>query len=304
MGKRRVPEETRAMVKGGLSKSEVSRRCISNAVLRKQQTGTAADRQRRGRPPKLNERGVRQLLQSKKWKKCFGPRKPRLRPFDKQRRLSWCRQHADWTVADWESVMFSEKSRFELLNRKARRRVWRSPTRRCTDDTVTPSLQGGGGAIGIWGCLTSKGTGCDHLYEGSLKSTDYIEILKNSAVPSRDLFFENPQAMRFQHDNAPIHKARVVQEFLQENDFLVIPWPPYSPDLNPIEFLWNVADQKLRKPLFTTLADLRSRVHDARLRIRSETCKKLVHSMPQRCQRCIAARGGYFSEIRLRDVAF
>ncbi len=159
--------------------------------------------------------------------------------------------------------MFSDESRFEMLNRKGRRRVWRSPTRRCNDDTVTPSLQGGGGAIGIWGCMTAKGTGCSHLYEGSLNSADYIEILKNAAMPSRDLLLDDPQVMLFQQDNAPIHKARSVHEFFNESEFQVIPRPPYPPDLNPVGFLWNVIDQKLRKSHICNQDSLYSHVHEA-----------------------------------------
>ena len=40
------------------------------------------------------------------------------------------------------------------------------------------------------------------------------------------------------HDNAPIHTAHIIRDWLQENRINVMDWPPYSPDLNPIENLW------------------------------------------------------------------
>ncbi|GFW54205.1 HTH_Tnp_Tc3_2 domain-containing protein [Trichonephila clavipes] len=29
-------------------------------------------------------------------------------------RLKWCREHGNWTVSDWDNVMFTDESRFAL----------------------------------------------------------------------------------------------------------------------------------------------------------------------------------------------
>jgi predicted oxidoreductase len=44
----------------------------------------------------------------------------------------------------------------------------------------------------------------------------------------------------FMQDNAPIYKANKVTEWFQEMGIDVMAWPPYSPDLNPIENLWKM----------------------------------------------------------------
>ncbi len=51
----------------------------------------------------------------------------------------------------------------------------------------------------------------------------------------------------FQQDNAPCHTAETVQEWFDEHEeFKVLTWPLNSPDLNPIEHLWDVLGKHAR----------------------------------------------------------
>ena len=76
---------------------------------------------------------------------------------------------------------------------------------------------------------------------GRINSLEYLEILRNQVHPMAQVMFPEGNAI-FQDDTAPIHSARIVMEWHDENsnedDQLVK--PKKSPDLNIIENSWSV----------------------------------------------------------------
>lgn len=63
---------------------------------------------------------------------------------------------------------------------------------------------------------------------------------------------------RLMHENARVHIAGIVQQYLEEVKIPTMIWPPRSLDLNPIEHMWDVMGRRLRQlPKFpNTLNDL------------------------------------------------
>lgn len=99
------------------------------------------------------------------------------------------------------------------------------------------------------------------------------------------------------HDNAPGHTGRVTQEELIERGIRLIFWPPFSPDLNPIETVWNwmkdYIEAKYGVDLDISYDKLREMVKEAWDSISHERVCELLQTMRQRCQDIIDADGGY-----------
>ena len=97
-------------------------------------------------------------------------------------------------------------------------------------------------------------------------------------------------------DGAPGHAAGDTQIDIQERNIRVIFWPAFSPDLNPIERVWNYMKDYMEERWpeeNCTYNQLRDHVKQAWDAITSEQLAELLATMPQRCLDVIAAEGGH-----------
>jgi len=99
----------------------------------------------------------------------------------------------------------------------------------------------------------------------------------------------------FQQDNDPKHTSKLVSAYLETTlcikDYL-IKWPPYSPDLNPIENLWADLKKRVEKHNCTSVEELKEAVELEWKQTDKAYCKKLVDSMPNRLHEVLEQRGG------------
>jgi len=87
-----------------------------------------------------------------------------------------------------------------------------------------------------------------------------------------------------------------VNWFLEDdNEFTVLKWPPQSPDLNPIEHLWDVVEERELRALDvhpTNLHQLQDAILSIRAYISKECFQHLVESMSRRIMAILKAKGG------------
>ena len=74
-----------------------------------------------------------------------------------------------------------------------------------------------------------------------------------------------------------------------------MPWPPQSPDLNPIEELWLIVESGLQKHESgpSNIRELEKMVIEEWESIPKNLYHKLISSMPSRIQAVISAKGGH-----------
>jgi hypothetical protein len=130
---------------------------------------------------------------------------------------------------------------------------------------------------------------------GNLNGQIYRQIfLEASVVPHFD---NHPLNIRpvFMDDNARLHRAGVVTDYLRDKSITTLPWPVRSPDLNPIDHIWDIIDRRVRerKPPAQTLNELEQTLHQEWQRLAQVQIRRLVGSMRRRLAAVIRVNGSY-----------
>ena len=90
----------------------------------------------------------------------------------------------------------------------------------------------------LWSCFVNNVKGPLVPIEGRATAITYIELLETHFVPFMKTLEElGITDAIFQQDNAPIHKAHRTRDYLNQQTFQTMEWPPHSLDMNPIEHL-------------------------------------------------------------------
>ena len=127
---------------------------------------------------------------------------------------------------------------------------------------------------------------------GRLTAGRYIrEILEEHIVPFAPFIGE---CFILMQDNARAHTAGSVQEYLNHVNIPVMQWPARSPDMNPIEHVWDLLKRsvKSRMPPPNNLSEMRNVLLEEWQRLPQETIDNIINSMPRRMETFVRARKG------------
>jgi transposase len=217
-----------------------------------------------------------------------------LTPLHKERRLQWCLTFADRDDLFWNNVVFSDESAFNVQSGN-QQYVRRPFGKRYESEYIIHKRNRSVGNISVWGCFSMNGFSELILLNGHLNSAKYLTILQDHFLPILDNLL--PESGVFQQDNCPIHRSRVVTQWLINNNVNTLNWPAISADLNPIENVWGLLKNKLHHPNIINSQDLFNVVRNlwntelAKVEYRSN----LINSMRRRIMEVINRNGSHCS---------
>lgn len=244
---------------------------------------------------RISAQTVRRTFQRNGLESRVRRKKPLLRKKHRQQRLDFAKKHKNWTVEQWSKVVWSDESKFQIFGSDGRLYCWKKPKDALRNVHINPTVKHGGGRIMVWGCFTSDGIGNLCRIDGGLNGELYRRILNEDFFATLDWYGLDVEDVIFQQDNDPKHTAKRTKRWFKDNNVEVLPWPSQSPDLNPIEHLWNEVERRLRqlpeRP--TSKEDLWDKLQHVWNRIEPDFLTKLIKSMPDRIQDVLKAKGGY-----------
>ena len=120
-------------------------------------------------------------------------KKPLLRDATVRKRLAFAREHRDRTIAQWDSVLWSDESTFQIFCGVERAFVCRSVGERYRLQCVIPTVKHEGGSLMIWWCMTGLGVGQVYRCKGTTRQDQYISELRNHTLPSATALYGQGQ---------------------------------------------------------------------------------------------------------------
>lgn len=201
--------------------------------------------------------------------------------FDIQRRLAFANQYLHWSEDQWARVFFSDETHFYLGHHG--RTYVRRPVGASHDPKYMRQEEQRHGKVSLWGCICAEGLGHAELYAGSLDSTRHRDMLRHSLIPTFKQFYP-AGPWYFQQDNVRFHTTPNTLTYLHEKGITLFEWPPWSPDLNPIENLWNELKARVYARFPQTMEEMEQLIREEWEATDLNFVSHICRSMPRRLQ--------------------
>lgn len=230
---------------------------------------------------RLKEQGIRKYTTKKK---------PYISKNNKAKRLKFAHDHINKPLEFWRNILWTDESIFSLDGTWGRKFYYSTPSEQLKRAVITPTRHSGGGHIMIWGSISYNGVGPIQILRGNVRQSQYLELLNEiGLVAGCNLIGID---FMLQHDNAPVHKGKIVSKFLKDIGQNVLEWPPQSPDLNVIENVWAYIKREIPCEVGRTEDETWNTIVKVWNNIPTDFIRNLIDSVPRRLSEVLKSKGG------------
>lgn len=232
----------------------------------------------------ISQRTVRRRLNEAGAKYNKPLSKPLLTDHHREKRLEWAE---DQRTTDWNQVIFSDETTIRMNSVKGL--VWNLPGKKNVVRTVKHPIK-----VNVWGCFSAHGFGRVVCFKENLNADLMCHIYKYGLLPTaRKQFGHDSTSWKLQEDNDPKHTSKLATNWRMNHNVHRIDWPSMSPDIAPIENVWQLLKMKLRKKKLPSYQSLVSAIKREWKSLSPELAGKLVHSMDNRLSEVIENDGDF-----------
>ncbi|GFX33580.1 transposable element Tcb1 transposase [Trichonephila clavipes] len=145
---------------------------------------------------------------------------------------------------EWGRVLYTDESRFTLSSDSHRIIIWRERESRNHPSNIIERDRYGGHGVLVWGGIMLGSRTDLHIFDaGSVNGP----VIVTRFFFHMCVFFRGAMGLQFcfMDDNAPCHRTIAAEQLLESEDIERMDWLARSPDLNPIEHVWDFLSRRL-----------------------------------------------------------
>ncbi|GFV22467.1 transposable element Tcb1 transposase [Trichonephila clavipes] len=107
-------------------------------------------------------------------------RKPLIKYVNRQKRVIFAKEHRSKPISFWNTVIFSDESKFNLYGSDGRFKIWRETRKALAPKNTIKAIKFRGGSVLVWGCMSAGGVGELAFIDGIMDKHVYLGILKDN----------------------------------------------------------------------------------------------------------------------------
>ena len=204
--------------------------------------------------------------------------------------MKFAKEYIQKPPSFWTKILFTDESRFsgksDGRKEKIIRQKGKSLSQRFTKSTVKSNV-----SLTVWGAMGYNSIGKLVKVDGIMDAKKYLNILDEGLQASVTMNGWTRQYV-LQMDNDPKHTSKAATNYYKKHKLNLLPWPSQSPDLNPIEHLWDEVSRRLKGSSKLSQKQFEEKVMNVWSEIPLTCIRKLIDSMPRRLEAVIKAKGG------------